>query len=87
MHGAWDGRVVTASAHLPPDLLSAVLAGGAKAVVCAVEDAGPPPAAAAAFFRSLFGLLGNSVTLLQVCAFRAKPVPCSTCTHSLCTAR
>ncbi len=69
MHGAWDGRVVTASAHLPPDLVAAIFSCGAKAVVCAAEHAEPPPdAAAAAFFRSLFGLLGNSVTLLQVCA-------------------
>ena len=77
MSAAWDGRVVTASAHLPPDLVAAVLRGGAKAVVCAAaEDAEPPPDGAAAFFRSLFGLLGNSVTLLQVRALRMKQVCC-----------
>ena len=68
MHGAWDGRIVTASSHLPPDLAAAVLEGGAKAVVCAVEGAEPPPDGAADFFRSLFSLLGHSVTVLQVCA-------------------
>lgn len=66
MRGAWDDRIVTASSHLPPDLAAAVLEGGAKAVVCATEDAEPPPDDAAGFFRSLFSLLGNSVTLLQV---------------------
>ena len=66
MHGVWDDRFVTASSHVPSDLVAAILAGGAKAVVCAAEDAEPPADAAAAFFRSLFGLLGSSVSLLQV---------------------
>ena len=69
MHGAWDGRIVTASAHLSPELVAAVLEGGARAVMCAAEGAEPPADDAATFFRSLFGLLGNSVTLLQVLAF------------------
>ena len=70
MSGVWDDRIVTSSSHMPAELTAAILAGGAKAVVCAADDADPPADGAADFFRSLFSLLGNSVSLLQVCVAR-----------------
>ena len=67
MPGVWDSRLVTTTARLPEDLVSALLESGAKAVLCAAPDAAAAPTeAAVAYFEALYRQLLSNVPLAQV---------------------
>ncbi len=72
MTGAWEGQLVVTPAPLAPELVAALLAAGARAVVSRRAGTPSPSSAdAVAFFAALYDQLLGGRTILQVRAATA----------------